>query len=152
MLQKINLYGVAQFYLMMTTKTLQGECSIKAFGIESYHQRSNQLSWWLWPSLIKSAPMLCAHLTINVSRLRLKLKLCDKQSRILWREPMKSTEESTPLERRVAWAKEHWIIFFSEMPLRETNLQSVTQTLHIKAPLHKEHMNLNADPQSQKGS
>lgn len=65
---------------------------------------------------------------------------------------MKSTEESMPLERRITWAKEHWIRFFSEMPLRETNLQSVTPTLDIKAPLHKEHMNLNPDPQSQKGS
>lgn len=36
--------GVGQIHLMMTTKTLQGECSIKAFGIEPRHQRSNQLS------------------------------------------------------------------------------------------------------------
>ena len=63
---------------------------------------------------------------------------------------MKSREEPTPLERRVAWAKEHWIIFFSEMPLRETNLQSVTQTLKPKAALHKDPMNLNADRHSQK--
>ena len=137
---------------MMTTKTLQGECSIKAFGIESDHQRSKQLSWWLWPSLIESAPMLSAHLTINVSRLRLKLKPCQMHLRIQWREPMRSAEETRTLERRVTWANEHWIPFFSEMPLRETNLQLVTQTLQTKAVLHKEPMNLNADPHSQKGS
>jgi hypothetical protein len=34
----------SQSYLMMTTKTLQGECSIKAFGVELRHQRSSQLS------------------------------------------------------------------------------------------------------------
>ena len=33
-----------QSYLMMTTQTLQRECSIKAFGTEPTHQRSNQLS------------------------------------------------------------------------------------------------------------
>jgi hypothetical protein len=65
---------------------------------------------------------------------------------------MKSAEETTTLERRVTWANEHWIPFFSEMPLREKNLQLVTQTHHIKAPIHKEHMNLNVDPHSQKGS
>ena len=65
---------------------------------------------------------------------------------------MKSAEETTTLERRVAWAKEHWIIFFSEMPLRETNLQSLTQELQTKAALHMDPMNLNADLQSQKGS
>ena len=36
--------AVALFHFMMTTKTLQGECSINAFGIEPAHQRSNQLS------------------------------------------------------------------------------------------------------------
>ena len=33
---------VGHIYLMMITKTLQGECSIKAFGVELRHQRSNQ--------------------------------------------------------------------------------------------------------------
>jgi hypothetical protein len=65
---------------------------------------------------------------------------------------MRSAEETTTLERRVTWANEHWIPFFSEMPLRETNLQLVTQTLQTKAVLHKDPMNLNADPHSQKGS
>lgn len=45
---------------------------------------------------------------------------------------MKSTEEATTLERRVNWANEHWIFFFSEMPLREKNLNLVTQTLQTK--------------------
>ncbi len=65
---------------------------------------------------------------------------------------MKSTEEPTPLERRITWAKKHWILFFSEMPLRETNLQSVTQTLKPISELHEDPMNLNADPRSPKGS
>jgi hypothetical protein len=30
------------------------------------------------------------------------------------------------------------------MPLREKNFQSLTQTLHTKAALHKDHMNFNA--------
>jgi hypothetical protein len=51
-----------------------------------------------------------------------------------WREPMKSAEETTTLKKRVTWAKEHWRLFFSEMPLREKNLQSVTQTLETKGP------------------
>jgi hypothetical protein len=45
---------------------------------------------------------------------------------------MKSAEETTTLERRVTWANENWIPFFSEMPLREKNLQLVTQTLENK--------------------
>ena len=49
-----------------------------------------------------------------------------------WREPMKSAEETTTLKKRVTWAEEHWRLFFSEMPLREKNLQSVTQTLETK--------------------
>jgi len=65
---------------------------------------------------------------------------------------MKSAEETTTLERRATWANEHWILFFSEMPLREKNLQFVTQTTHTKAALHKDSMNLKATPQSQKGS
>ena len=65
---------------------------------------------------------------------------------------MRSAEETKTLERRVAWVKEHWIFFFSEMPLRKTNLNLVTQTLQTKAVLHKEPMNLNADPHSQKVS
>ena len=35
---------LARHHLMMTTKTLQGECSIKAFGVELRHHLSNQLS------------------------------------------------------------------------------------------------------------
>ena len=65
---------------------------------------------------------------------------------------MKSAEETTTLERRATWANEHWILFFSEMPLREKNLQLVTQTTYTKAALHKDSMNLKATPQSQKGS
>ena len=65
---------------------------------------------------------------------------------------MKSAEETTTLERRATWANEHWILFFSEMPLREKNLQLVTQTTHTKAALHKDSMNLKATPQPQKGS
>ena len=65
---------------------------------------------------------------------------------------MKSAEETTTLERRATWANEHWIPFFSEMPLREKNLQLVTQTTHTKAALHKDPVNLKAAPQSQKGS
>ena len=65
---------------------------------------------------------------------------------------MKSAEETTTLERRVTLAKEHWILFFSEMPLREKNLQLATQTTHTKAALHKDPMNLKAATQSQKGS
>jgi hypothetical protein len=65
---------------------------------------------------------------------------------------MKSAKETTTLERRATWANEHWILFFSEMPLREKNLQLVTQTTHTKAALHKDSMNLKATPQSQKGS
>jgi hypothetical protein len=57
---------------------------------------------------------------------------------------MRSAEETITLERRVTWVKEHWRLFFSEMPLREKNFQSVTQTLHTKAALHKDHMNFNA--------
>ena len=45
---------------------------------------------------------------------------------------MRSAEETTTLERRVTWAKEHWRLFFSEMPLRKTNLQLATQTLQTK--------------------
>ncbi|MEY3592710.1 MAG: hypothetical protein RLZZ38_1700 [Bacteroidota bacterium] len=45
---------------------------------------------------------------------------------------MRSAEETTTLERRVTWAKEHWRLFFSEMPLRKTNLQLVTLTLKTK--------------------
>ena len=45
---------------------------------------------------------------------------------------MRSAEETKTLERRVAWVKEHWIFFFSEMPLRKTNLNLVTQTLQTK--------------------
>ena len=45
---------------------------------------------------------------------------------------MKSTEETTTLERRVTWAEEHWRLFFDEMPLRDTNLQLITRTLHTK--------------------
>ena len=70
--------------------------------------------------------------------------------RIQWREPMKSAEEITTLQRRLTWVNEHWILFFSEMPLREKNLQSVTQTLQAKVELHKDPMNLNADRHSQK--
>jgi len=65
---------------------------------------------------------------------------------------MKSAEEKTTLERRVTWANEHWISFFSEMPLREKNLQLLTQTTHTKAALHKDSVNLKAAPQFQKGS
>jgi hypothetical protein len=65
---------------------------------------------------------------------------------------MKSAEEKTALERRVTWANEHWIPFFSEMPLREKNLQLVNQTTQTKAALHKDPVNLKAAPQSQKGS
>jgi len=65
---------------------------------------------------------------------------------------MKSAEETTTLERRVTWAKEHWILFFSEMPLREKNFQLATQTTLTKAALHKDPMNLKAATQSQKGS
>ena len=65
---------------------------------------------------------------------------------------MKSAEETTTLQRRLTWVNEHWILFFSEMPLREKNLQSVTQTLQTKVELHKDPMNLKAAPQSQKGS
>ncbi len=54
--------------------------------------------------------------------------------RIQWRELMKSAEETTTLQRRLTWVNEHWILFFSEMPLREKNLQSVTQTLETKGP------------------
>ena len=57
---------------------------------------------------------------------------------------MRSAEETTTLERRLTWVKEHWRLFFSEMPLREKNFQSLTQTLHTKAALHKDHMNFNA--------
>jgi len=57
---------------------------------------------------------------------------------------MRSAEENTTLERRVTWVQEHWRLFFSEMPLREKNFQSVTQPLETKAALHKDHMNLNA--------
>ena len=45
---------------------------------------------------------------------------------------MKSAEKTTILERRVTWANEHWRLFFSEMPLRKTNLHLVTQTLQTK--------------------
>jgi hypothetical protein len=45
---------------------------------------------------------------------------------------MKSAEETTTLKRRVTWANEHWRLFFSEMPLRKTNLQLVTRTLKTK--------------------
>ena len=72
--------------------------------------------------------------------------------RIQWREPMKSAEETTILERRLTWANEHWILFFSEMPLREKNCQSVTQTLQTKAELHKDPMHLNVDRHFQKES
>jgi hypothetical protein len=65
---------------------------------------------------------------------------------------MKLAEETTTLERRVTWANEHWIPFFSEMPLREKNLQLVTQTTQTKATLHKDPVNLKAAPQSEKGS
>jgi len=65
---------------------------------------------------------------------------------------MKSAEEKMTLERRVTWANERWILFFSEMPLREKNLQSLTQALQTKAALHMDPMNLNADRHSQKGS
>jgi len=65
---------------------------------------------------------------------------------------MKLAEEKTTLERRVTWANEHWIPFFSEMPLREKNLQLVNQTTQTKAALHKDPVNLKAAPQSQKGS
>ena len=57
---------------------------------------------------------------------------------------MRSAEETTTLERRVTWLKEHWRLFFSEMSLREKNFQSVTQPFETKAVLHKDHMNLNA--------
>ncbi len=70
--------------------------------------------------------------------------------RIQWRELMKSAEETTTLQRRLTWVNEHWILFCSEMPLREKNLQSVTQTLQTKVELHKDPMNLNADRHSQK--
>jgi hypothetical protein len=40
---------------------------------------------------------------------------------------MESTKETTALEMRIAWAKEHWGPFFSEMVLRETNLTLATQ-------------------------
>ena len=65
---------------------------------------------------------------------------------------MRSAEETITLERRITWVKEHWRFFFSEMPLREKNFQSVTQTLETKAALHMDPMNLNADRHSQKGS
>ena len=57
---------------------------------------------------------------------------------------MRSAEETITLERRITWVKEHWRFFFSEMPLREKNFQSVTQPLETKAALHKDYMNLNA--------
>ena len=57
---------------------------------------------------------------------------------------MRSVEETTTLDRRVTWVKEHWRLFFSEMPLREKNFRSATQALDTKAALHKDHMNLNA--------
>ena len=65
---------------------------------------------------------------------------------------MKSAEETTTLQRRLTWVNEHWILFFSEMPLRDKNLQSVTQTLQTKVELHMDPMNLNSDRHSQKGS
>ena len=40
---------------------------------------------------------------------------------------MESTKETAALEMRIAWAKEHWGPFFSEMVLRETNLTLATQ-------------------------
>jgi len=60
-------------------------------------------------------------------RLSLKLKPCDTRSRSHWRKPMESTKETAALEMRIAWAKEHWGPFFSEMVLRETNLTLATQ-------------------------
>ncbi len=48
---------------------------------------------------------------------------------------MKSAEETTTLKKRVTWVEEHWRLFFSEMPLREKNLQSVTQTLETKVEI-----------------
>ena len=45
---------------------------------------------------------------------------------------MRSAAETKTLERRVTWANEHWRLFISEMPLREKNLQLVTQTLQTK--------------------
>ena len=57
---------------------------------------------------------------------------------------MRSVEETTTLDRRVTWVKEHWSLFFSEMPLREKNFRSVTQALDTKAAPHKDHTNLNA--------
>jgi len=45
---------------------------------------------------------------------------------------MKSVEETTELEKRLAWTKENWRPFFSEMPLRDPNLHLVTQVVHTK--------------------
>jgi hypothetical protein len=44
---------------------------------------------------------------------------------------MESAAKTTTLEKRTSWAKEHWGLFFSEMPLRKTSLGSYRRPFAI---------------------
>ncbi len=50
---------------VITTSTLQGECSIRAPEIEPRHQRAAQLSRCLWPTTTRLASTLRAYLVIS---------------------------------------------------------------------------------------
>jgi len=51
---------------------------------------------------------------------------------------MSSEDESEILQKRIQDAKKNWLLFLSELPLRETNLSLVKQTLNTEVETSQE--------------
>ena len=56
------------------------------------------------------------------------MNLQNGPSCIHWRELMESTEQAIALQKRVLLAKKHWGLFFSKLPYRVPNLQSLPES------------------------
>jgi hypothetical protein len=66
---------------------------------------------------------------------KLRLSVTLRPGATPWRinriETMESAEKTTTLETRASWAKEHWGLFFSDLPLRIPNLECSRGSLAI---------------------
>mgnify|MGYP006184872537 CR=1 FL=1 len=51
---------------------------------------------------------------------------------------MSSEDEREKLQKRILEAKKNWRLFLSELPLRETNLSLVKQTLNTEVETSRE--------------
>jgi hypothetical protein len=51
---------------------------------------------------------------------------------------MSSEDEREILQKRILEAKKNWRLFLSELPLRETNLSPVNQTLNTEVETSRE--------------